>query len=69
LSSLAVPPQRFNGSEQKFQIELDEIDVGNRENDLALDNGTLIQDPVDEIEQRYLTLQVCAPKSLRSEGH
>src|SRR5436305_11028016 len=49
--------ERPDGREQHAQADIDEIHVRDRERDVAAQRNALVQDAVDELEQRDLLLQ------------
>src|SRR4051812_24671651 len=51
------PVEGADGREEHAKPDVHEVDVGDREHDVAGEDDSLVEHPVDELEQRYLLLE------------
>ena len=57
MAELAAGNLGNDGCEQDAQSDVHEVDAGDRQHDVAAEHHTLVEDTVDQLEQRHLLLE------------
>jgi len=50
--------RRLDGTEQHAQTQIHQIDVGDREGDVAGEHNTFVEDAIEQLEERDLAMKV-----------